>query len=58
MTPENVTHLNGCLVKSGGRVTDWSANENNMGLQAKWNRMAANVGNWEITLHVVPGMKE
>lgn len=35
MTPGNVTDLNGCHVKSGGRVTDWSANENNVGLQAK-----------------------
>lgn len=35
MTPESVTRLNDCHVKSGGRVTNWSANENNMVLQAE-----------------------
>lgn len=58
MTPESVTRLNDCHVKSGGRVTNWSANENNMVLQAEWNGMAASEGDQLLLMHVIQGMKQ
>lgn len=58
MTTENVTIWNGCYVASGGSVTDWSTDENNMSLQAKGNEMAASEGNWLLIMCVIQGMKQ
>lgn len=39
-------------------MTDWSADENNMGLQAKENRMSASEGNWLLIMHVIQTVKQ